>query len=85
MQIVYCTISVPLLDELPKFWAKLKAFVGDYRIEPHPLDQWVNNDEIIISFFTDKIEFAEGERRRVVLTAKNKENGEWDFIEIIKA
>lgn len=78
---VFATASLQLIDQLPGFFGKLKEFVGEFSIDG--MANNYQNDSIVISFYTDKVKFAEGEERLVCLECKN-ENGEWNFTNINK-
>lgn len=84
MNKVYCKVSLELLDDLTGFFKKLHAFVGDFTIEGEDKESWLPMRPIVISFYTDKIQFAEGEQRLIELQAKRDEKGDWDFSDIKK-
>lgn len=81
MNKVYCKIALDLIDGLIGFFGKLKEFVGEFTIE----QQTVYDKAVItISFYTNKVKLSEGEDRQVLLEAKSKEDGDWEFTRIIK-
>lgn len=67
---------------MPDFFKKLKAFIGEFRIEQQQI-QDVEPGIVTISFWTDKVQIEEGKTRQVDITAENNENG-WDFIALSK-
>lgn len=79
---VFCRIQLQI-TEMPKFWAKLKRFIGHYRIEAQSFED-SEREQIMISFYTDKIKFAEGERKQVDFLAKRNDKGSWYFIDMQK-
>lgn len=62
---------------------KLQSLVGDFTIEGHDYHS-AQNDVLIISFFTDKVRFEEGENRMVDVLFKKNENGDIILCNIIK-
>jgi hypothetical protein len=89
MQHVYVKCSYEIIG-MPNFFEKLKAFVGEFRIEQQPIEDTYPGC-ITISFYTDKVNIEEGKKRQVDLTAKKngmvlRSNGDlfedWDFTEI---
>ncbi len=84
MNKVYCKVSLELLDDLKGFFKKLHEFVGDFTIEGEDKHSFLPMRPIIISFYTDKVSFIEGEIRQVELQAMNDANNDWHFTDIIK-
>lgn len=80
-QLVYCKISLELINNLPDFFRKLKAFIGVFRIEQQTV--WDIDKYMTISFHTDDVSFIEGEDKEVLLQAENTNEG-WQFTTIIK-
>lgn len=78
---VFATVQIFLIDTIPNFFKKLREFVGEFSIEG--MADNFRNDTIVISFYTDKVSFIDGEERRVDLVLKD-ENNEVNFIDIIK-
>jgi len=75
-----CNLEVP--DTMPRFWSKLRSFVGDFTIEGMDYNN-CRNDVVIISFYTDKIIFDEGAPKLVQLTATHTDT-DWQFASITK-
>jgi hypothetical protein len=67
---------------MPGFFTKLKAFIGEFRIEQQPIQDIVPG-VVTISFSTDRVQIEEGKTRQVELIAENNEIG-WDFTGINK-
>ena len=82
MNIVYCKISFVVIETAPDFFKKLKEFTGGFRIEAQSVEDIGRN--MTISFYTDKVQFIEGESRYVDLEAKGESNGCWEFTKINK-
>lgn len=87
-ELVFCRVTLECIDFSSGFFKKLKAFVGDFRIEQQQIDDMGFGNRLgvmTISFFTDKVQFKEGEKRIVTLEAKVEENKDWNFTTIEKA
>lgn len=67
---------------MPGFFKKLKAFVGEFRIEQQSI-QDIDTGVVTISFSTDLVHIEEGKPRQVELIAENSET-DWAFTRISK-
>ena len=83
MTLVFVKISLGVVDEFKGFFAKLKEFIGDFRIEGQDVYD-VDKKVIKVSFYTDKIEIKEGESRQVEIHAASSPDGSWEFTGIEK-
>lgn len=81
MQHVYLKCTYEIIG-MPGFFAKLKDFIGEFRIEQQPI-QDIEPGVVTISFSTDLVQIEEGKPRQVELIAENNESG-WDFTGISK-
>jgi hypothetical protein len=81
MQQVFCKCTYDVIG-MPGFFKKLKAFIGDFRIEQQSV-QDAELGVVTISFWTDKVFIEEGKTRQVEIIAENKD-GDWNFISIEK-
>jgi hypothetical protein len=83
MQIVYAKIQYDLIDTTPNFFAKLKRYVGLFRVEAQDIHDYLNG-VMTVSFYTNKVEIKDGESALVHLEAKRNKRGSWYFTNIIK-
>lgn len=81
MNNVYVKIQIELIETLPSFFTKLKAFIGEFRIEQQSVNE-IATGVMTVSFWTDKVIIPEGESKQVDLEAMNLEDGSWQFTKI---
>ena len=68
MQRVFIHASKILLEQDPSILKIIRELFGEYIIEGEVPGM---NYAVVISFFTDKLSFIEGENRRVDITFRN--------------
>lgn len=89
MQLVYSRLTYEVIS-WPRFFVKLREFVGEFRIEQQTVQDSINGI-ITISFTTDKVSFEDGKQREVCLIAHRTGlevssdglvNESWEFKEL---